>query len=80
MSTRAGRPSPTAADDEARRRHEALTQLEVTRSLRAHQREWFARLRSEVFEAGRPYAIVGALVPHEILQALDLPFITDVWY
>jgi hypothetical protein len=71
----------TAADvDEARRKHEALTQLEVTRSLRAHQREWFANLRSSVFDSGRPYAIVGALVPHEILQALDLPFITDVWY
>ncbi len=66
--------------EEAKRRHDALTQLEVSRSLRAHQRAWFDNLRQDVFENGRPYAIVGALVPHEILEALDLPFITDVWY
>ena len=64
----------------SRRRHEELTQLQVTHSLRAYQREWFARLRKDVFEPGRPYAIGGALVPHEIFEALDLPFITDVWY
>jgi benzoyl-CoA reductase subunit B len=64
----------------SRRRHEEQTQLEVTRTLRAYQREWFATLRHEVFEQGRPYVIGGALVPHEIFEALDLPFITDVWY
>jgi benzoyl-CoA reductase subunit B len=64
----------------SRVRHEALTQLEVTRTLRTHQREWFAQLREQVFEQGRPYAIGGALVPHEIFEALDLPFMTDVWY
>lgn len=66
--------------DAARRRHESLTQLEVSRTLRAYQREWFARLREQVFEQGRPYVIGGALVPHEIFEALDLPFMTDVWY
>ena len=71
----------TDAEREAsRQRHEQQTQLEVSRTLRAYQREWFARLRQEVFENGRPYAIGGALVPHEIFEALDLPFITDVWY
>ena len=64
----------------SRRRHEALTQLEVTRTLRSHQRAWFAELREQVFEQARPYVIGGALVPHEIFEALDLPFITDVWY
>ena len=64
----------------SRQRHEALTQLEVSRTLRAYQREWFAHLREQVFEQGRPYVIGGALVPHEIFEALDLPFITDVWY
>ncbi|MBV9580540.1 MAG: 2-hydroxyacyl-CoA dehydratase, partial [Chloroflexi bacterium] len=64
----------------SRQRHEQLTQLEVSRTLRAYQREWFANLRQQVFENGQPYAIGGALVPHEIFEALDLPFITDVWY
>jgi benzoyl-CoA reductase subunit B len=66
--------------DASRRQHEALTQLEVSRTLRSHQREWFAQLREQVFEQGRPYVIGGALVPHEIFEALDLPFMTDVWY
>src|SRR5881394_535642 len=64
----------------SRVRHEALTQRDVTRTLRAYQREWFAQLREQVFAQGRPYAIGGALVPHEIFEALDLPFMTDVWY
>ncbi len=64
----------------SRQRHEELTQLEVTRTLRAYQREWFAGLRETLFNEGRPYAIGGALVPHEIFEALDIPFITDVWY
>jgi len=40
----------TAEEREAsRRRHESLTQLEVSRTLRTYQREWFARLREQVF-------------------------------
>lgn len=61
-------------------RHEALTQLEVSRTLRVHQKEWFAQLREEVLEGGKPFAIGGALCPHEIWEALDIPFVTDVWY
>jgi benzoyl-CoA reductase subunit B len=64
----------------SRERHQALTQLKVSHSLRAYQKQWFADLRQEVLETGRPFAIAGALVPHEIWEALDLPFITDVWY
>jgi hypothetical protein len=66
--------------DAALARHQALTQLEVTKSLRLYQREWFAKLREEVFQEGRPFAIAGANAPHEIWEALDIPFITDVWY
>lgn len=64
----------------SRAKHEALTQLQVSRTLRTYQKEWFEQLRHDVFEQGRPYAIGGALVPHEIWEALDLPFMTDVWY
>jgi benzoyl-CoA reductase subunit B len=64
----------------SRERHQANTQLAVSHSLRSYQRDWFDRLRAEVFEEGRPYCIGGALAPHEIWEALDLPFITDVWY
>jgi len=71
----------TPAEREASRaKHQAMTQLEVTKTLRAHQRQWFDELRADVFENGRPYAVGAALVPHEIWEALDVPFITDVWY
>ncbi|MFC1532157.1 2-hydroxyacyl-CoA dehydratase [Thermodesulfobacteriota bacterium] len=66
--------------EESKRRHKEMTQLDVTWTLRKYQREWFAKLREEVFETGRPYIITGALTPHEIFEALDIPFITDVWY
>lgn len=69
-----------AAREAAKAKHEALTQLEVTKTLRAYQREWFAKLREEVIGEGRPFAIAGANVPHEIWRALDIPFVTDVWY
>src|SRR5580698_3385282 len=64
----------------SRAKHDALTQLQVSRTLRTYQKEWFEKLRHDVFEGGKPYAIGGALVPHEIWEALDLPFMTDVWY
>lgn len=73
--------SMTAAEREAsRQRHDALTQLQVSRTLRAHQKQWFTQMRDDVLASGRPFAIAGASVPHEIWQALDLPYITDVWY
>lgn len=68
------------AIEESRQRHEALTQLEVTRTLRAYQREWFSDLRRRVIDGQEPYVVAGANVPHEIFEALDLPYVTDVWY
>ena len=66
--------------EQSRKRHQELTQLQVTASLRAYQRDFFAKLRVDVFENGKPYIITSALNPHEIFEALDIPFITDVWY
>lgn len=67
----------TTAD---RRKHDELTQLEVTRSLRRHQREWWAELQSRTRESGEPFVLAGANIPHEIFEAMDIPFVTDVWY
>lgn len=61
-------------------RHQQLTQLNVTHTLRRYQREWFARLRAEVLEEGKPFVITGANAPHELLEALDIAFMTNVWY
>jgi hypothetical protein len=63
----------------SRERHERLTQLNVTRTLRRYQREWFRGLREEVRE-GKPFVVTNANAPHELLEALDIPFMTNVWY
>jgi hypothetical protein len=65
---------------DSKQRHEALTQLEVTHSLRRYQRAWWSAVRERTVEGGEPLVVAGANVPHEIFEALDLPFITDVWY
>ncbi len=65
--------------DDARARHRAATQLQVTHSLRAHQRQWFADLQARVAD-GEPYILTSPIAPHEIFEALDIPFVTDAWY
>jgi benzoyl-CoA reductase subunit B len=70
----------TVSIEESKRRHDELTQLEVSRTLRIHQRAWFDNLRREVLEDGKPFIITAANFPHEILEALDIASMTDVWY
>lgn len=55
------------------------TQLQVSHSLRAHQRQWYADLQARV-AAGEPYILTSPIAPHEIFEALDLLYITDAWY
>ena len=68
------------AGDASRRRHESLTQLDVTHSLRRYLREWFREIRAAVDESGEPFIVAGANTPHEIFEAMDIPYMTDVWY
>jgi hypothetical protein len=39
----------------------------------AHQREWFATLRE-------PVVLVDADVPHELLRAMDIPYVVNQWW
>jgi hypothetical protein len=64
----------------SRQRHEELTQLQVSRSLRAYQRQWFHDSMHAVRAGGRPYVLCSAIAPHEILEALDLLFVPQAWY
>ncbi len=73
MTTTTATPAPRPARVD-------LSVLEVTKTLRAHQREWFADLRTRVIDGGEPFAISGPNIPHEIFEALDIHFVTDVWY
>jgi hypothetical protein len=63
-----------------RQRHEELTQLQVTRTLRQHRRDWWAQLKERTEENGEPFILAGVNAPHEIFEAMDIPFVTDLWY
>ncbi len=44
-----------------------------------HQKEWFARI-TERARSGEPLAFVNADAPHEILRALDIPYVVTQWW
>ncbi|MHA6622973.1 2-hydroxyacyl-CoA dehydratase family protein [Pseudonocardia sp. DLS-67] len=54
--------------------------LRVTATLRAHQREWWSDLQERVLHGRDGFVLAGASVPHEIFEAMDIPYVTDVWY
>jgi hypothetical protein len=56
-----------------------VTQLQVSHSLRQHQRQWYANLHERV-AAGEPYILTSPIAPHEVFEALDLLYVTDAWY
>lgn len=45
----------------------------------SHQRAWFADLRTRA-AAGEPLAFVNADAPHEVLRALDIPYVVNQWW
>jgi benzoyl-CoA reductase subunit B len=55
-------------------------QLQCTVAAGAFQREWFARLRRDVFENHRPYAILQADMPFELFQVMGLPAVSNQWW
>jgi benzoyl-CoA reductase subunit B len=69
--------APTAGEQQSRGEgHD----LQVSEARRVHQREWFDGLHEEATGKGRPFAVIGANVPHELFLALDIPCMTNVWY
>ncbi len=55
-------------------------QLASTAEASAHQKEWFAQLRREVFERHQPYAIVQADMPFELFQVMGVPTVSNQWW
>jgi benzoyl-CoA reductase/2-hydroxyglutaryl-CoA dehydratase subunit BcrC/BadD/HgdB len=53
--------------------------LTVAESYTAYQREWFAEVTGRARE-GEPFAVVGADYPHELLRALDVPYVVTQWW
>lgn len=54
--------------------------LAATERAREHQRAWFRDFRTRAMANGEPYVIAGAVTPHEIFHAMDVPLVTDTWY
>jgi hypothetical protein len=56
-----------------------MKRLESSTAASRHQRQWFADLQVRV-AAGEPLAIVDADVPHELLRAMDIPYVVNQWW
>ena len=55
-------------------------QLDCTRAAGEHQKSRFARLREDVFEKQRPYAIIQADMPFELFHVMDVPVVSNQWW
>ena len=55
-------------------------QLESTTRASDYQKDWFARLRQEVFDEQRPYAILQADMPFELFAVMDVPVVSNQWW
>jgi hypothetical protein len=53
--------------------------LESSAAALAYQRAWFAGLHERV-AAGEPLVLADADVPHELLRAMDIPYVVNQWW
>lgn len=53
--------------------------LECTRLFSRHQKSWFGKVQERA-AAGEPVAVVGVDTPHEILAAMDIPYVVAPWW
>ncbi len=53
--------------------------LEASTAASRYQRGWFADLHERV-AGGEPLALVDADVPHEILRAMEIPYVVNQWW
>ena len=58
----------------------AKKQLACTQAAGEKQRTWFAELRRDVFDQGKPYAIIQADSPHDLFHLMGIPVVTNQWW
>ncbi len=58
----------------------AEKQLACTLAAGEKQKTWFAEVRRDVFEAGKPYAIIQADTPHDLFHLMGVPVVTNQWW
>ncbi len=55
-------------------------QLACTKAASEYQKAWFSKLRKDVFENQKPYAIVQADMPMELFYLMDMPVVSNQWW
>jgi hypothetical protein len=53
--------------------------LETSAAALSYQRAWFAGLHERVV-SGEPLVVVDADVPHELLRAMEIPYVVNQWW
>lgn len=53
--------------------------LEAAVRATRHQKQWFAQT-AERAQAGQPIALLNADAPHEVLRAMDIPYVVNQWW
>lgn len=56
-----------------------MNRLPSATAATAYQKQWFANLRERA-AAGEPVALANADTPHELLRALDIPYVVNQWW
>lgn len=70
------RPRRDRDDDRSDRSRKTLT---ATESFAQHQRAWFDEVTARARD-GEPFAVVNADFPHELLRAMDIPYVVNQWW
>lgn len=90
-SDRRPSPSPTGTPPKARpgrdrggdrggdRAERSRKTLTATESFAQHQRAWFDEVTARARD-GEPFAVVNADFPHELLRAMDIPYVVNQWW
>ena len=70
----------TPSKPSAASRHNEMNQLSASGELRTYSKSWFAETMDKVRSGETPYILCNPVCPHEIFEALDIPYVPNAWY
>lgn len=53
--------------------------MRTSAAVQAYQKEYFMNIKDRVSQ-GEPFIFSGVMVPHEIFEAMDIPFVVSAWW
>ncbi len=57
----------------------SIKRMRTTAAVQAYQKEYFLQLQDRASQ-GEPVVFMGANTPHEIMEAMNIPFVVDTWW